>query len=534
MGTKKDIGKIFKDRLKDFEETPDTSIWESIASELDKKSARRIAPLWYYFGGLLLLGIIGSLWLLSNPNEAPSNLNPSRKLIVETTPQKNHNTHKITSKSKQEKIPITETISTDTIDIAQQKEQFTSSVSNTSTKPSTLKATPKNTTTDQKNYYNNTRSKGLNATTNAQDDSNEKQERNNAVASEVTLESIKKQVALEKNRREVQNKKDLVAYQKKIKKQGQDALDHSPSVKDQPSPAQKEIPHLLTEEIPSNASTESPEEVAARLAKNQKGEKLKNSKKTKDEEEPKTVEERQKDREKASPYHITISPYASLLSYGSLSKGSSIDDKLVDNPRESTTTIGYGVRIDYALSSRAKLRLGVGYSPLQYRTDNFQISINNGNINIYDLTAISAQSLDQNTATSENTPEAIAFFNSNSIVSIRQDISYLEIPLELQYNIINKRFSLSVSPGINLFLLDNNEISAIAETGESIFVGEESNLNNFSLGVSFGIGGHYNIDKSWRLNIEPIFRYQINPYNNALSNFRPYYLGVQFGTSYKF
>ena len=149
------------------------------------------------------------------------------------------------------------------------------------------------------------------------------------------------------------------------------------------------------------------------------------------------------------------------------------------------------------------------------------------------ITYINLANLNSGSST-ESSPEAQSFFNANDIVSIEQNISYIEVPVGFQYRFINKRVSFSVNPGLSLLILSNNEIYATAASGQSIFVGRETNLNGLSLAFNFGLGGHYNINEKWRLNVEPVFRYQLNPYANNLSNFRPYYIGAQFGMSYKF
>ncbi|NNJ40865.1 MAG: hypothetical protein HKP60_08355, partial [Eudoraea sp.] len=50
---KNNIDHVFKDRLKDYQETPEERVWESISASLDqKKSKRRVLPLWWKLGGI--------------------------------------------------------------------------------------------------------------------------------------------------------------------------------------------------------------------------------------------------------------------------------------------------------------------------------------------------------------------------------------------------------------------------------------------------------------------------------------------------
>lgn len=63
MGTKKDIGKILKERLNELDDSPRNSVWENIESELNKKKKDRIIlPIWLRYSViaivLLSLGIV--------------------------------------------------------------------------------------------------------------------------------------------------------------------------------------------------------------------------------------------------------------------------------------------------------------------------------------------------------------------------------------------------------------------------------------------------------------------------------------------
>ncbi len=250
---------------------------------------------------------------------------------------------------------------------------------------------------------------------------------------------------------------------------------------------------------------------------------------------PKTKEERENDRKESVDYTFAISPYTSIISYGSLTKGSSIDNRLVDNPRDAIGTVGYGLRADYKFSEKSSIRFGIGVVPLQYRTDNFQVLISNNNINIFQLSGINPQNQNQNNGGGiETSPEALAFFNSNDVVSIEQNISYVEVPVDYQYRFLNKRVSMSFNTGLSLFVLTNNRVFATADSGQSIFIGRETSLKDLSLALNLGLGTQYNFSKNWRFDLEPAFKYQLNPYSDNIGNFKPYYFGFQFGISYKF
>ena len=114
-----------------------------------------------------------------------------------------------------------------------------------------------------------------------------------------------------------------------------------------------------------------------------------------------------------------------------------------------------------------------------------------------------------------------------------QNLSYYEIPMELKYALINKRFGVNMIGGFSTLFLGNNEVSV--RDGEFRDVlGEANNLNSVSFSTNFGLGFDYKISKRLKFNVEPMFKYQLNPYTDSSVDFKPYYFGVYSGLSFKF
>ena len=66
MSDKKHIDRIFQEKLKDFEATPDKAVWDNISSQLNqKKKNRKVIPFWWKLTGvaasLILLLTVGNL-----------------------------------------------------------------------------------------------------------------------------------------------------------------------------------------------------------------------------------------------------------------------------------------------------------------------------------------------------------------------------------------------------------------------------------------------------------------------------------------
>jgi hypothetical protein len=53
MSDKKHIDRLFQEKLKNFEATPNDAVWDSIENTLhQKKRKRRVIPLWWQIAGV--------------------------------------------------------------------------------------------------------------------------------------------------------------------------------------------------------------------------------------------------------------------------------------------------------------------------------------------------------------------------------------------------------------------------------------------------------------------------------------------------
>ncbi|MEQ3654852.1 MAG: hypothetical protein ABNH00_03205 [Dokdonia sp.] len=528
MGTKKDIGKIFQEKFKDFEQAPDAGTWDTIANELDGNGKGRYPLLLWITTAVVFIGLMGLLiwqpWqsdtvspsLVSDPElQTPSSEITTKKDAITTTTQKdaqeninNRTTTEDTATSNTTPSRLSDNANTltDTTEVTNQKSQqtastqtsgntvsYSNSISEKSSATNTLKATSSNLGSASKG---NTKINTVRA---------------NAGIINIDETTIAQMTVREQNARK--------AYRAKIAAERKAMRDQIESDK------------MLA--LAKRDSLQKAEEKAMAIAQAKKEAEKEAEKQSRNKRDtPKTEAERAEDRKEAVTYNFSVSTYTSLLSYGSLVKGSSIDDRLVDNPREAIATQGYGVRLEYVLNERSGFRFGIGVAPLKYRTNNFQVLNNGGTINVYQFSGLTPTQLEQG-GTPTN-PQAVAFFNDYDVVTIEQNISYIELPMDYQYKLINKRVGLSLNPGLSIFILTDNSVFAIANDNTRLRIGRETSLNDLSFAFNLGLGGFYNFAKNWRLDVEPTFRYQLNPYSNNLGNFRPYYIGVQFGATFKF
>jgi hypothetical protein len=115
-----------------------------------------------------------------------------------------------------------------------------------------------------------------------------------------------------------------------------------------------------------------------------------------------------------------------------------------------------------------------------------------------------------------------------------QNFSYIELPVVLRYKFIDKALDFNLIGGIAYNLLVNNDVYAVVN-GEKYSVGETMGLNTLALSSSVGMGMEYSFSKKLSLNIEPTFRYYLNPFREIpIADSHPFSFGIFSGVSYKF
>ena len=235
-----------------------------------------------------------------------------------------------------------------------------------------------------------------------------------------------------------------------------------------------------------------------------------------------------------------IAPNIAPVYYNTLSQGSSIDASFADNSQSGDVNISYGIGVRYALSDRLKIRSGISNVALSYSTSG--IELGDGPVSLalktidYASEGVVVIAQDLGTFSSQNqdgTFGDITPKSTNGEAFINQNISYYEVPLELSYTLFDSAFGLDVIGGVSTLLLGNNEVSVTAGSYNEV-LGSANNLSSLSFATNIGLGLHYKMSSKFRLNVEPMFKYQLNPYTDSSVSFKPYYLGVYTGLSFKF
>jgi len=502
MSDKKHIDRLFQEKLKDFEARPGDSVWENITTELEfNKKQNKVVPLW-----LKITGIAASLLLLFSLGNKIFNLSEPiiEDNVVNTLPD--------TESIDNENATVKNSIELDT------NESENIANEETSTKRPLELNRKLNLTTLGKPDNNVTISK----TSNSIDNTTLK------MASKVLKETFAKQ---EETIAQTDLNTDFVINNLVKTKVSNESNDDS--IIRELSPQNTSEGRVITDndskEISNSKTLVTDNEVEEKLS-------LTNVLAATNEDESIKNEKDKIDR-------WSVSPNIAPVYYNTLGKGSHIDEQFVNSTKTGEYNTSYGINIAYAINEKLSVRSGVHNVNLSYDTNNvilFEDLSNNSFTNLLRNTNHL-----KNITLSDNTQNIAALNGSDLIVqesmglfpnenaAISQRIGYYEIPVELQYGIVNKDFGVNLIGGFSTFLLNNNEVFSEFQERRN-YIGKANNINNISFSANFGVGLDYKFSDNFKFNFEPTFKYQINAFNETSGNFKPYIIGVYTGFSFKF
>lgn len=545
MKDHKNIERLFQEKFKDFEAIPPQESWNIIASRLnEKKKKKRIIPIWFQLSGIAAsFIIIGALiWnFQSNQNtNSPNNSNETVVVGVDNSNSKDKksNTDFNNNETLRPEKNI-ENLENNTIKFDSKRIDFEKSnpivISNE--KSNIRYKDKKNNSFESKNTLDTKNKKRYpnynNKESNHEIVANSKAKRNKSSKKNLFLETDliattkkNKNSKLNPNNNTTTSKNGLINSDKinsffdKTETNTNYVNTSNDSLANQTKDTITAV-LALSENIITNDST-----LVAEISPeiNPLEELLKEKEAGKNEVE----------KEKRSRW--AVSTNASPVYFNSISEGSSLDSQFSKNSKEFETTMSYGIGAVYQISNKFSFKTGVNALTFNYNTDNvlFNTRLNSVTNNI--------KTLDRN-SNSENL--AFSAINSKSDLgdalillteskgSIKQELSYVEVPLELSYKILDKKFGIDLIGGVSTLFLNANSISLISD-GMEMNIGKANNLNDIHFSSNVGLGFKYNFWKSFNANFQPMFKYQINTFSENSGNFKPYFIGLYTGVSFSF
>lgn len=476
MKEKKNIERLFQEKLKHFEALPPDEVWENISKELHPENKkRRLIPFWLRISGIAAVFLIGTFLLkdILTPQQTTPGITttPIKAPIFDSEQEENTGFTTITPNSGSEEEFVTSVV-------ASQKSSLNSE---------------SNTNSDSKiNFESNSKSALIITDTKAEKSLvliTENQNESTTISSDEDTKYGKTGIQLDSP--------DLTSDKKSSEyfvKQRTESSDYEKSLTES-----KSIEQELTElqQLEKKITEENQEEVIAF------------------------------NRWRITP---TIAP----ITMNSITEGSSISDSFTQNSKENIATLSYGMAFSYALSNKINIRTGINKVSVGYNTNDVEIY---ASTNVQDFLLntvnISFNKVSENIVVRPENPFASQTEFSPTKGKINQQLGYIEIPVELSYKLLDHRLGVEIIGGMSTLFLNDNKVSVISN-GMSTVLGEADNLNQVHFSTNLGVGFKYEIFKSFEASLEPMFKYQLGTFSKNDGNFKPYILGLYTGLSFKF
>lgn len=520
MSEKKQIDKLFKEQLKNFEVAPEDHVWERIEAELHKdKRKRRVIPIWWKVVGvaavLALLFTVGKTFFDSSETNGVETEVVDTKSSDDLNEDSKDDASNGTNKSSQETPDSSKLVESPTNEVTTEQESNASqtnalshsheSIANTDQKD--IKSAPSVREHQKKSLDKNS------VATSKSDQNKNKMEEGTSFNKEKTAVAENKPKNLNPQEEMLKPVQEREAILK-------EAANPSHTQVTDASSKEREHSEISVDSTKSMDTTEKANAIEEAIA------------------QAEDIEKENEDKDDTPSKRWSVAPNVAPVYFNTLGEGSPIDDQFISNTKEGDINVSYGIRGSYAINDKLKIRAGVNRVDLGYSTRNviefsrptssIAASSQLKNVKLHDnsSTFISVNSISLSTA-----PD-ILFIKEQG--SIDQQLGFIEVPVELEYSLVDKKFGLNLIGGFSTLFLNNNEIYSVQNNGVRTLLGEATNINNMSYSANFGVGFNYSLSQQLRFNLEPMFKYQINTFNDTSGDFQPFFIGVYTGLSFKF
>ena len=508
MSDKKNIDRLFMEKLKDFEATPSDSVWKNISAKLPSAGREKKGiPIWWRVAGvaaaLLLLFTISQIILNNNTTTS------SQETIIN-----------VDSKKDSKSTDLQDAINNENT-IAEEK-NVSEDLKTESSNMSSSSPVTNSDTTPTRNYNSVKESENRNVT------GNNKTQNDNRNISNIGKKELFTSSGLTKNA--IADNSDSNLSQDKVQNISIDEVkidallnpvDNTPETKDT-------VETTLTNTNVDENITESEESIAI----------IEEDKLSITEEIAANVDENIEDTTEEEFERWSIASSIAPVYFNTFGKGSSIHPQFNNNSKTGDINMSYGISGSYAINKKLSVRVGLNKVNLGYSTNDVIVYTNIDGTNDGELLRNvklneAGENLSFISVDEFSFVQVPGIFSNFIESSIDQKLGFIEIPLELEYRISNKKMGISVIGGFSALFLQDNEIYSVLN-GNSTLLGKATNINNTSFSANFGLGFDFKISDKFNLNLEPVLKYQLNTFNNTSGNFKPYFIGVYSGLSFKF
>ena len=521
---KKNIDKLFKENFNNQEIAPPEMVWTNIERELKKKKEKKIIPIWWKYSGvaaILLIGIfIGKEFFGSTENNSvPVN-------TVEVSSNSNSNIES----NENAKIP----------EISNENEVLVADSNDKNVPSNEINFQNKN---DSKVEMSTISNNNLSSRAQSRDKLNKNSVKNKSFTrdkkSEIVSNDLSSQAKLGNQSNINKESSEMISNNNNSSsnKSNEKIVLNDENIKIKPE--KEKIENLNNNYLLAKKQVASSEKIAIKkdsIAK--KPNVLENL----------LAEKNKKKTKQTDVNKWQITPNFAPIYANSISNNSTFDSKFNNNSKSNERNISLGLAVNYSVSKKISIRSGI---------NKFDVGTNTNNIGYYKYGATANGANDATAllfsdyAISNNLqqlPEikiletSVAGLQNSTFIPnpitktegiINQKSSYIEVPLEISFAIINKKIGINLITGFSTLFLNKNQVSLVSNI-ENIDLGQSDNLNKIHYSTNIGLGFNYKFAKSFQVNVEPMLKYQINAFKNDFQNNKPYFLGIYSGISFGF
>ena len=262
-----------------------------------------------------------------------------------------------------------------------------------------------------------------------------------------------------------------------------------------------------------------------------------------------------KSEQKSSDMRWSVAAIVSPTFYSGFNTDHNSLTSIIESKEQAVVSYTGGVAFAYKINKRLSVQSGVYYSSLGNELSginsfsgfgyydkakgdhNFEVLTTNGTVYTTSSDVFLVDKISTVRVKTAYTADVFDPGKANLTYidnSLTQNFSYLELPFFLKYKLVDRTLGFDLIGGLSSNFLINNAVYA-NRNGEKYQVGTTEGMNPVAFSSSLGMGMEYNFTKNISINLEPTFRYYINPFSGSEDlRLHPYSFGIFSGLSYRF
>lgn len=192
--------------------------------------------------------------------------------------------------------------------------------------------------------------------------------------------------------------------------------------------------------------------------------------------------------------------------------------------KENSFTHSFGIYVNYDINKKITFRLGLQRLVMDFNTRNIPNNIPQVS-SILGINEISSDLINTN---------LMSLLNNDASFNIKEQINYVEIPIEFKYRLFKKIPNLKLISGFSYLFVSSNTIYVYSKNTEKFIIGSSKNLKDSTLSFNIGINHDFQLSSKFFLNVELNYKQYFNTFDFNQLNLENRIINLQTGITYKF